>query len=163
MESHKEMATEKANKAEQSAVPTDRDDSASIQAPGAAEHARHEDDAVAGATRQPSETHDAPKPGEATTDLYETRGSSLDAPSIASSGFPNPGQPVIEPVGDDRLEDTDFIQQPIREAQLAEEQDLEPEVRSHRHRIARPQRRRRSRRRSSTVLAKYVFVVGSRQ
>ena len=48
---------------------------------------------------------------------------SLDASSSASNA------PTETP--QDRPDDTDFIQQPVQEAQLAEEQDLEAEVRHH--------------------------------
>jgi hypothetical protein len=112
-------------------------------APGVEEHpASHQEPAngssLSATTPAVVQQPDTPKQIESTP--------SIDASSIASS--------TPAPQALDRPDDTDFIQQPIQDAQLAEEQDLEAEVR----RVSRQQKRLRRRRDDLTrrLEAKYV-------
>ncbi|KAK5682778.1 hypothetical protein LTS10_005908 [Elasticomyces elasticus] len=99
----------------------------------------------------------------ATAPLHEARDATTtqgghDAETAAKQSGAGPsshGASSLEPITpadtpSERPDDTDFIQHPIQVAQLAEEQELEAEVR----RIARPQRRRRRRSRSRSHVAK---------
>ena len=77
---------------------------------------------------------------------------SLDAPSIGTSS----ATPVPAEHQQDRPDDTDFVQYPVQHAQLADEQELEPEVRrvSRQHRL----HKRRRRRSASDGATKYVSL-----